>query len=176
MPDLFNEFVEYELQAEGGYVDDPDDPGGATNFGISLKFYRDEIDPKADKNAIKALTRDQAIAIYQERFWNLPGCGRMPPAIALLVFDGGINQGRNKAISLLQRSLRMPVEVIDGVYGSKTQLLASMSYSPVLIDELTAQRANAYGDGNFKKYGLGWMRRLIATHSYAIEVYNRPNL
>ncbi|MGA9722703.1 MAG: glycosyl hydrolase 108 family protein [Candidatus Binatus sp.] len=86
------------LAEEGGYVNDPADPGGETNFGISKRSF-----PTLD---IKNLTRDQAIEIYSKYFWLRPGFNRLKGDVAVKVFDLGIVIGDTHAVTLLQRALR----------------------------------------------------------------------
>jgi len=80
------------VDAEGNYVNDPDDPGGATKFGISQRSY-----PALD---IASLTLEDAKAIYQRDFWNRLGLDNDPWPVALLTFDAAVNQGPSFAASL----------------------------------------------------------------------------
>lgn len=171
-PSAFREAVAFVLDHEGGSSDDPDDPGEATNFGISFRFYK-KISPAATKADILGLTREQAVEIYMKYFWLGPGCDKMPPALGFIAFDACVNQGNARAIMMLQRAMRLPVQTIDGVYGPATDKAAQKLYSPALLSEYSAQRGQAYGvAGGFRRYGLGWMRRLIEAHSYALGIYN----
>lgn len=80
-PSIFDQAVAFVLaeKIEGGYVNDPRDPGGETKFGISKRSY-----PRED---IKALTRDRAITIYKRDYWDKPGCDKLPPKLAVALFD-----------------------------------------------------------------------------------------
>jgi lysozyme family protein len=82
------------LQREGGYVNDPADPGGETNFGISKRAY-----PDVD---IKNLTRDQAATLYQRDYWIPAGCDTLDQGPALAVFDTAVNLGVSRALALWQ--------------------------------------------------------------------------
>lgn len=77
---------------EGGYVNDPQDPGGETKFGISKRAY-----PALD---IAALTLEQAQQIYLRDYWDACGCDTMPWERALCVFDMAVNQGQGAARAL----------------------------------------------------------------------------
>ncbi len=81
----FDTAVTAVLSYEGGYVNDPNDPGGETNWRISKRAY-----PNLD---IKNLTRDQAIQIYRRDYWDSLECDRFPPLIAIALFDAAVNQG-----------------------------------------------------------------------------------
>ena len=71
---------------EAGYVDDPDDPGGETKYGISKRAY-----PNED---IKNLTLDRAKSLYQRDYWNKLGLDALPWGLALIEFDAAVNQGQ----------------------------------------------------------------------------------
>jgi lysozyme family protein len=81
--------IAFVLAAEGGYVNDPNDAGGETNFGISKRAY-----PALD---IKALTEADAKGIYFRDYWIPLQCDRMEPALAIAVFDTAVNMGVGRA-------------------------------------------------------------------------------
>jgi lysozyme family protein len=107
-PALFGQAVIRVLANEGGYARLANDPGGATNFGISQRDY-----PGLD---IPNLTRDGAIAIYFRDFWKAGRYGELPDPIAVKLFDLAINMGPAHAVRCLQRALRAcgAVVVEDG--------------------------------------------------------------
>lgn len=154
---------------EKGYVNDPRDPGGATKFGISLRFLRSigldiNRDGIIDGLDIRGLTHAEAKKIYYTKFWLATNCQNLPNGIDLAVFDCAVNQGRPTAIKLLQRSARVKV---DGIIGPKT--LAAVKYrSHTVLQEFSARRGLRYAM-NLKIliFGLGWFRRLIYIHSIA---------
>ena len=159
----FDKAIPTILRHEGGLVDDPLDPGGITNFGISKRTF-----PDVD---IKTLREDQAIAIYRECYW----LGGIYDAIvnqntATKVFDLAVNMGHKAAHRLLQKALRKFGSVhglnikIDGIFGLMT-LQAVNSVSPWwLLEELRVQAAVYYVNLMVKKPGLvrfayNWMKR-----------------
>lgn len=147
------------LRLEGGYVDDPADPGGETKFGISKRAY-----PGLD---IGALTEADAAAIYRRDFWDALRCDTLPPALAVCLFDAAVNQGRNAAIRLLQRAVGAKE---DGVLGPDT-LARAASAQAVQIDDFMARRAKRYAElSTVSTYGLGWFRRLMAVHRLATRL------
>jgi lysozyme family protein len=155
----FDQAVNFVLKYEGGYVDNPDDPGGETNYGISKKAY-----PDLD---IKNLTRDEAIAIYRRDYWDKCRCDELPASLAIITFDSAVNQGPSRAVKLLQKSLSVTA---DGVMGSQTIAAANKVEPSDCVPEFIAQRAFAYGTNeNVNTFGLGWFRRLAACHQLALE-------
>ncbi len=155
----FTEAVEFVLSYEGGLVDDPADPGGLTKFGISQRAY-----PDLD---IRNLTREQAIEIYRNDYWNKCKCNELPQQLAFVLFDSAVNQGPSAAIKMLQRSLSV---ADDGIIGSQTIAAAFRVDETNALMELIAQRCNQYAlNPNVTRYGLGWYRRVSACHQVAFE-------
>lgn len=89
----FVKAVEFVLAHEGGYVNDPDDSGGETKFGISKKSY-----PKLD---IKNMTVELAKAIYRRDFWLANSCDMLKWPLNLVVFDTAVNLGSGRARAYL---------------------------------------------------------------------------
>lgn len=150
----FKSAVDVILEREGGLVDHPRDPGGITNFGISLRAY-----PHLGADGIRNLTREDAVKIYRRDYWLKASCGKFPKGIRLFLFDSAVNQGVIRAIKILQRTLHVKA---DGIVGPKT-LAASKKYSSsdlaahYLTDRLSYYRRSR----NWKTFGKGWTRRLF---------------
>lgn len=120
-PPRFSAAVAKLLKEEGGYVDDPADRGGATNFGISLRFLASEgafdsdgdgkadfdldMDGDIDGADIRRLTRADATALYFRCFWQRINADLLPAPIGEMVFDQAVNAGRTTAVKLLQRAV-----------------------------------------------------------------------
>ena len=149
---------------EGGYSDHPLDPGGATNLGITmaeLGKWRGGAVSKAD---VKALTWDEAAAIYRRKYWDAMRCDDLPAGIDLAVYDCAVNQGVGRAARYLQQASGAKV---DGIMGPVTVAAVSMVDPGTLLAEFMAQRMLGYGllQKLFKTFGLGWSRRLMGIHS-----------
>jgi lysozyme family protein len=124
------EIAEQIVAREGGFVNDPDDPGGATNFGVTihtLRRLRLDIDRDGDVDVadIRALSRAQAVDIFIEHYHDRPGIARLPEDLRASVFDMYVNAGAN-AVKILQRLLRDMGEAVDvdGVIGPQTAAAA----------------------------------------------------
>ena len=92
----FDEIIEVVLHHEGGYVNDPDDPGGETNFGIAKRSH-----PDVD---IANLTKDGAKEIYKEHYWDKNKVESLPEDLRHIYFDMCVNQGKGRAVKILQRA------------------------------------------------------------------------
>ncbi len=128
---------EHVLKHEGGYVDDPSDNGGATKYGISLRFYKAEVDKNATKETIKNLDVHEAEAIYHQYFWVRYSYGFLPYEIGIKMFDMAVNMGGRRAGKLLQKAVNQLLEPalkvkVDGIIGSKTR----SAINCVLVDQL----------------------------------------
>jgi len=160
MPSTFEVAVEVILRWEGGDTNRADDPGGLTRFGIAQTKH-----PELD---VTTLTRDQAIAIYKEEYWDALGLDALPPSIALLVFDCAVNQGTGRAGILLQKALGFVGRDLDGKIGTVTRSAVWGANLVELRREFSARRAYAYGTlESFGVFGFGWMRRLLDLHDRA---------
>ena len=146
----FDRAVEMVLRHEGGYSNDPKDPGGETRYGISKRAY-----PDVD---ILRLTEDEAKAIYKRDYWDKLRTDEIPEELAICLFDAAVNMGRDRAIRLLQRACGVAQ---DGVMGGNT--IAAANRLPEAVVRFSAERVIAYtGIRGFDTFGKGWLRRTIA--------------
>jgi lysozyme family protein len=147
------------LKWEGGYVNHPNDPGGATNMGITLKTLAGWRGAPVTAEDVKALTHDEAEAIYKARYWTECKCEAFEFPVALMVFDAAVNHGPGRAARLLQDALGVTA---DGAIGPVTLGAAQAKDPKVLATEIAARRMVFYGSlRTFETFGLGWSRRLM---------------
>lgn len=155
------------VRREGGYINDPDDPGGATNFGVTIHTMRRlGVDLNGDGCVtaadVKKLTRDQAKDIFIKHYFERPKIHRLPKPVQSSVFDMYVNSGSN-AVKILQRLLRkFGFDVsVDGQLGPQT-IKASFDAFGLAPDHF----ADAYGiERRNYYYGIGDKRR--ASRKYA---------
>lgn len=141
------------VHREGGYVNDPDDPGGATNHGVTIHTMRRlglDLDRDGDVDAqdVRVLSRDQAVAIFIDHYFDRPRIAELPAPLHATVFDMYVNAGAN-AVRILQRLLRdMRIEVgVDGLIGPQTisATQQGMSAAPDhFVDAYGIARRNYY--------------------------------
>lgn len=132
---------------EGGYVNDPDDPGGPTKYGVTLATLRG-LRPGATLADLKRLTRDEAVTMFLDRYYRAPGIDRLPEALQPPVFDMQVNAGR-AAITLLQELLTDLGEPVaaDGILGPQTEAAAARAWDragELLVDAYGIARRNWY--------------------------------
>tara|TARA_Y100001938_G_C8058110_1_gene415647 strand:- start:469 stop:942 length:474 start_codon:yes stop_codon:yes gene_type:complete len=153
----FNRAVKKVLHHEGGYVNDPSDPGGETKYGISKRAY-----PDLD---IKGLTEQDAIDIYYKDYWIRGKCEILPKSIREVYFDMVVNMGKKRAVLVLQEAINHKIKnniSVDGQLGPKT---ASASKN---LEEyrLKSFRVKYYADlvnrkPTLLKYWFGWFKRAL---------------
>lgn len=137
---------------EGGYVNNPKDPGGETKYGISKRAY-----PDVD---IAALTLDQAKAIYRRDYWDRARCDELPPAVAFQVFDTAVNSGIGQAIRFLQRAVGV---ADDGNVGPLTINAVKRLDAEVIAARFNGQRLDFMAKlSTWDTFGRGWARRVAA--------------
>src|SRR5579859_2797755 len=124
MSTLSEKAIAFVMANEGGYADDPRDPGGCTNFGLSLRFMH-TLDIHYNANDIRLLTPEKAAEIYKQVFWKPVLEQIHSEEIPIYIFDMIVNVGEANAVMILQRALwaaakRYQYCMIDGILGSKT--------------------------------------------------------
>jgi lysozyme family protein len=158
----FDRAFDLLIVREGGFVDDPNDAGGATKFGISLRAY-----PHLGYDGIKNLTREQAKAIYLQDYWQKIRGDLLPKGFALCMFDFAVNSGVYRAIGLLQDVLGVTV---DGQLGPQTQAALTRIPERELIEKFSAERILFLTQSSkFNRFGKGWTRRVIGTAMEAVS-------
>jgi lysozyme family protein len=157
MTELFNKCIQVILEHEGGYVDDPDDLGGETKYGIAKRFF-----PNED---IKNLTVERAKEIYWEKYWQPMKLDSIDDeASALELFDMGVNAGIRNATKMAQNIVNA---IPDGDLGPKT-IIAINSYGNNFVTEYKESRRMYYVDITINrpaniKFLKGWLKRVYNT-------------
>ena len=156
MKTSFNDIIEDVLKHEGGYVNDPHDAGGETNFGIAKKF-----NPDVD---IKNLTKEGAKEIYYEKYWKPSKADKVPDQLKHIYFDMVVNFGKRGAVKVLQQAAVAKGHkiAVDGGIGPNTL----KAIKNVEVDRVRAYRVLKFANIVIKKptqekFWLGWFRRAI---------------
>ncbi len=166
--DLFERALVHVLKMEGGFTDDPHDPGGPTNMGITLAVFAAwrKVTLSGGNRArmirdLKRIDRATVQEIYRRRYWGVARCAELPAPLALMHFDAAVNHGPGAAIRILQEATGTRV---DGKIGPDTR--AAIARTPV-VDALAAYaaiRERRYRAlPHFWRFGRGWLRRVNAT-------------
>tara|TARA_R110000824_G_scaffold196144_3_gene379258 strand:- start:10911 stop:11381 length:471 start_codon:yes stop_codon:yes gene_type:complete len=145
------------MKHEGGYVNDPDDPGGETKFGISKRAY-----PDVD---IKNLTEDEAKGIYRRDYWDKCRVESISAALRPIYFDMCVNMGKSRAVKILQNAANNKNKEdidVDGGLGPATR----KALENVEIERARAFRVKYYADlvekkESLQKFYYGWFKRSL---------------
>lgn len=153
---IFNRLIGHE----GGYVNDPRDPGGETNWGITKRTAQ----ANGYQGSMRAMTREQAYKIYYSAFWLRYQCDKMPDAVAFQFFDAAVNHGLGNASRMLQRAVNV---ADDGIIGNMTiAAIKKMAISDVIM-RFNAERLEFYCKlSTFATFGKGWVRRVAGNLKY----------
>jgi lysozyme family protein len=158
----FAQCLAFTLEREGGFVNNPKDPGGATNLGITRATLSRWIKRPASVEEVKALTRPVASQIFHDWYWRPIAGDALPSGIDLMVFDMGVNSGDHESAVELQEVLGIDEHDVDGDIGPYTLgFLDRRNDVEALIDELAkAQEARYRSLRGFPTFGNGWLHRL----------------
>jgi len=161
--DKFERCITHVLAAEGGFSNNPDDPGGATNFGITLATLaawrkRNRSDGGVAEQEVRNLTLTEAKDIYRSDYWNALRCDALPPGVDLVVFDFGVNAGPGRSAKTLQDVLGV---LQDGSIGPQTLYNVPLVDAKKIISEFGEKRRQFYRDlPQFPIFGKGWLARV----------------
>ena len=164
----FQQCLALVLKAEGGYVDDPRDPGGATNLGVTLATWEQYVGHAVDKDTIRSLGPMDVAPLYQSRFWNVARCDELPLGVDYAVFDSAVNSGVSQAVKFIQRALNVTA---DGIIGAQTIAAASQREPSELIEQVCEERLQFLQSLNtWPTFGKGWQRRVESVKADALQM------
>jgi len=156
--ELFDKCMAVIFAHEGGYINDPDDLGGETNYGICKRYF-----PNED---IKNLTKERAKELYYEHYWNPMRLGNIwtKDSAVLEIFDMGVNAGKKRAIRMAQKIV---MTATDGVMGPITGTAIDQYHG--FVEKYKEARRAYYRDiakrrPKNQKFLNGWLNRVETTH------------
>ena len=164
------------LKHEGGYVDHPRDPGGATNMGIARKTLAAwrGVSPwwKLAKSEVKALKLREVRAIYKAKYWNLVAGNILPSGIDFAMFDFAVNSGPSRAVKTLQGLVKTRR---DGIIGKITLRalkgrIARVGVAAIVKAICSARLSFLRRLKTFSTFGRGWVRRVKSVQLSALAM------
>lgn len=156
----FERALSFVLRAEGGYVDNPLDRGGQTNFGVTAAVYDQwRISKGLPKRSVRDIEESEVAAIYRANYWQASRSDALPWPVSLMHFDSAVNHGVSRAAALLQAAAGVTV---DGKVGPKTIAAAQAPKVPI---EYQWTRLDFYariirGNPSQAAFGPGWVSRV----------------
>ncbi len=161
----FQASLPFILRWEGGYVNHPDDPGGATNKGVTQRVYDDwRIRKGLLARDVRQIASEEVHTIYEANYWLPPRCDLLRQHLDLVQFDTAVNMGVSRAVRMLQASLNC---LVDGDFGPGTRRAAESCDLGTAIRTYCDRRETYYRQLATKRPKLavflkGWMNRLNA--------------
>ena len=157
---------ELMLKSEGGYVNNPADPGGMTNLGVTKATWENWVGRESDEAEMRGLTPEKVEPLYKKKYWDaVRGDEIENGGVAYLLFDFAVNAGAGRSIKTLQTAVGVTP---DGGFGAMT-MAAVLAADPVkLIDDFSQAKEDFYRSlDSFTVYGTGWLNRVAAVKQKA---------
>jgi lysozyme family protein len=167
MKENFDKSLALILKHEGGYVDHPQDPGGATMKGITLATFTEFKGRAMSKEELRAISDADVRAIYKSRYWDAVRADDLKPGVDLLAFDMAVNKGVGRAAKLMQRAAGVTE---DGALGPKSMAAINALDAADFIAKVSEARRDFYKSlKTFATFGKGWLRRVDETEKEALH-------
>lgn len=161
------------LTHEGGYTNHPDDPGGPTNFGITIADYRRYAKADATAADVRAMSVGEAKAIYRKRYWDAQRCDDLPAGVDYAVFDYGVNSGIGRSGKVLRRVLHVPDD--SGAVTDDVLAAAQAADARALVTAICDERLRFLQSlKTWPVFGKGWERRVDEVKAVALQMATPP--
>lgn len=167
----FTDALAVVLKEEGGFANNPEDPGGVTNLGVTERAWQGYVHHAVNEAAMRALTPAEVTPFYKTEYWDKIAGDQLGPALGLVVFDFAVNHGPHGAAAMLQGIVGAAT---DGAIGPGT-LRAVQAYAGGvglhhLIEQYSDARATFYRSlGTFGTFGKGWLARVDYVEGMALS-------
>lgn len=165
----YDESLRRLLEHEGGYTNHPSDPGGPTNFGITIFDYRKYVMPGATAGDVRSMTLDQAKVIYRAKYWDAQHCDTLPAGVDYATFDYGVNSGIGRSGRVLRRVLHLSddsSEVTPDVI-----LAANAANAQDLVGLICDERLRFLKQlRTWPVFGAGWGRRVAEVKATSLRM------
>ncbi|MFA6266586.1 MAG: glycosyl hydrolase 108 family protein [Pseudolabrys sp.] len=168
----YDEALQRLIVSEGGYSNHPADPGGPTNFGITLADYRQYVKRDATADDVRRMSVDDAERIYRARYWDALRCDELPAGVDYAVFDYGVNSGIGRSGKVLRRCLGLP----DATSMISDEVIAAASRADAarLVTAICDERLRFLQSlKTWPVFGKGWGRRVAEVKSISLALASR---
>ena len=154
---------------EGGYVDNPADPGGATNLGCTKAVWQEYVGHEVTKQDIKELTKEDVKPLYKKRYWDAIHGDAIPSGLDYCLFDAAINSGVSRSSKWIQEIVGV---FADGAIGNNTVSAIAQINPVTLINEFCDKR-QAFLESlkTFPVFGKGWTQRVKEVRARSLEMF-----
>jgi hypothetical protein len=168
MKENFDVCFKLMLVSEGGYVNNPADPGGMTNLGVTKANWENYVGHQVDEKVMKSLTPDLVKPFYKSRYWDKISGDDLPDGLDYACFDYAVNSGPVRSAKCLQECANVKV---DGVIGPKTLQAVALFNPRELIQDVCDKRlAFLQGLPTWHVFGKGWGARVAKVKKTALKM------
>ena len=156
------------LKHEGGFVNNPQDPGGMTNLGVTKATWEEWVGHPVTEKAMRELKPADVGAMYRRKYWEKISGDSLPAGIDYCVFDAAVNSGPGRASKWLQGVVGVDV---DGSIGPKTlSALNSFKLEQVISDYCKRRLSFMQDLPTFATFGKGWTKRVMEVEQTALKM------
>ena len=156
------------LKHEGGYVNNPKDPGGMTNLGVTKRVWEEFVGHDVDEAAMRALTPDMVKPLYKKNYWDRIKGDDLPSGVDYAAYDLAVNSGTGRAAKYLQQIAGVPA---DGMIGPKSMEAISACDPEQTVDALCDMRLDFLKRlPTWDTFGKGWGRRVEEVKAKATDM------
>jgi len=168
MKDNFEQCLALVLKHEGGYVNNPKDPGGMTNLGVTKKVWEEWVGHTVDEAAMRALGPTDVAPLYKKNYWDRVRGDDLPTGVDYSVFDLAVNSGVSRAVKFLQAACGVAQ---DGVIGPAT-LAAIAQHNPRDLATAVCEKRLAFLQSlpTWGTFGRGWNKRVAEVEETAFRM------
>lgn len=168
MKDNFDNCLARVLVSEGGYVNNPKDPGGMTNLGCTKKVWEAFVGHPVSEADMRALTPDMVAPLYRRKYWDAVSGDQLPAGLDYAIFDMAINSGPGRAAKLLQQTVGVTA---DGAIGPGTLFAVTATPVQSLIAKYSAARLQFLESlPTWADFGKGWGNRVAKVQAEATRL------
>lgn len=168
MKDNFDACFDLMIKHEGGYVNNPADPGGMTNLGVTKRVWEAYIGKIVSEAEMRGLTKDKVKPLYRKNYWDKICGDDLPDGVDYAVFDFAVNSGPSRAAKTLQKAVGVAQ---DGSIGPKTLAKVSDANPRELVQDICEQRMNfLQALPTWTVFGKGWKRRVEEVEAVAFQM------
>jgi len=154
------------LRHEGGFVNNPEDPGGMTNLGVTKHQWESYLSEPVTEADMRALTADRVAPFYKNRYWNTVQADKLPAGVDNCLFDCCVNSGPGRAVKILQEVLGLTQ---DGIIGGQTIAAAlTRSVQDTIRDYTNARLTFLKTLSTWSSFGKGWEARVVGVQAEAL--------
>lgn len=171
----YNEALRRLLAHEGGYTNHPSDPGGPTNYGITIADYRKYVKPNATAADVRAMKLDEAKSIYRRKYWAAQRCDELPPGVDDSIFDYGVNSGIGRSGKVLRRVVGLP-DNTSVVTDDVLKAVAKRDAKAIVVAINDERLRFLKGLKTWPVFGAGWGRRVAEVKAFSLRLAEHPVL